>query len=58
MEAIIFIGIYWEAYEKDAINLKTGESVKAIRKRLKVDYDLPMKDDYNDFMNRLIPDIK
>jgi tRNA(His) 5'-end guanylyltransferase len=51
------IGIYWEEFEKNAINPKTGESAKAIRKRLKVDYDLPMKDDYSDFINRLVPEI-
>lgn len=33
------IGVYWEAYEKDAINPKTGAAVKAQRNRLKVDMD-------------------
>lgn len=51
------IGIYWEEYEKDAINPKSGETVKALRKKLKVDYDLPMKDEYSNFINRLLTDI-
>lgn len=51
------IGIYWETFEKDAVNPKTGEPVKALRKRLKVDDNLPMKEDYGDFINRLTPDI-
>lgn len=50
------VGIHWEEYEKDAINPKTEESVKVMRKRLKVDYDLPMKDDYNDFLKQTIID--
>lgn len=48
------IGIYWEEYTKDALNKKSDEIVKASRKRLKVDYDLPMKDLYSDFMSNLI----
>jgi tRNA(His) guanylyltransferase len=51
------IGISWEAYEKEATNPKTGESVLATRNRLKVDYDLPMKDDYSNFINQLVPEI-
>ncbi|MHC4457095.1 MAG: tRNA(His) guanylyltransferase Thg1 family protein [Planctomycetota bacterium] len=51
------IGIYWAEFEKDAVNPKTGELVKAIRKKLKVDNDLPMKDEYSDFLNRLIPEM-
>ncbi|MCW8929109.1 MAG: guanylyltransferase [Gammaproteobacteria bacterium] len=48
------IGIYWEDFKKDAINPKTGESVQAVRTRLKVDYELPMKDLYSDFINDLV----
>ena len=50
------IGVYWEEYEKDAINKKTGKSAKATRNRLKVDYDLPMKDQYSDFISKLVPE--
>ncbi len=48
------VGIYWEEYEKDAINQKTGKVVKASRRRLKVDYDLPMKDLYSEFISDLV----
>jgi len=48
------IGIYWEAYEKSATNLKTEEAVTVTRKRLKVDYDLPMKDEYSLFIGSLL----
>lgn len=49
------IGIYWEEYHKDAVNQKTGEAVNVIRNRLKIDYELPMKDKYSDFIGNLIP---
>jgi tRNA(His) 5'-end guanylyltransferase len=48
------IGIYWEEYEKDAVNKKTGEAVKTSRRRLKVDYDLPMKHLYSEFISSLL----
>ena len=44
------IGIYWEEYEKSGINKKTGEQTTTTRKQLKVDYDLPMKEQYSDFI--------
>jgi len=49
------IGIYWQEYKKDAVNKKTGESVKAVRNRLKLDYELPIKEQYSKFINSLIP---
>ena len=33
----------------------TGEAVNVIRNRLKIDYELPMKDKYSDFIGSLIP---
>lgn len=51
------IGIYWEEYEKSAKNLKTGEDVKALRKKLTIDYDLPMKDDYSSFIERILKNV-
>lgn len=50
------IGLYWETYEKEAINPKTQEPVTALRNRIKVDTELPMKDLYSDFIGKLIPD--
>lgn len=44
------VGIYWEEYEKVATNQKTGEAATATRKRLKTDLDLPMKEEYSDFI--------
>jgi len=48
------MGIYWESYEKDAVNPVTGENVKASRNRLKVDLDLPMKDKYSNFIDNIV----
>nr|WP_291167714.1 tRNA(His) guanylyltransferase Thg1 family protein [Gimesia sp.] len=48
------IGMYWEDYEKPAINPITGEDVVAQRRRIKKDYDLPMKDEYSEFVKRLL----
>jgi tRNA(His) 5'-end guanylyltransferase len=38
------IGLYWEQYDKPAVNPVTGEQVVARRRRIRTDYDLPMKD--------------
>jgi tRNA(His) 5'-end guanylyltransferase len=47
-------GVYWEAYEKQAWNPKTKEKVVATRRRLRVDYELPMRDEYSDFVRRFL----
>ena len=47
------IGFYWESYEKEGTNGLTGEAVTAVRNRIKVDMDLPMKDDYNAFIREI-----
>ena len=52
------IGINWEEYEKDAVNPKTGSVEIASRKRLKVDYELPMKNQYSDFISSLLTETK
>ncbi len=50
------MAVYWEEYEKDAVNHKTGEPVKAKRSRLKIDFDLPMKEQYSDFIRGFVTD--
>ena len=44
------MGVYWEDYEKDGFNPKSGKTTKAIRRRLKVDMELPMKEAYEAFI--------
>jgi tRNA(His) guanylyltransferase len=47
------IGLYWEDYEKEAFNPKTGERVRANRRRIKIDLELPMRDEYSSFVRSL-----
>ncbi|MCU0238591.1 MAG: hypothetical protein MUC29_04045 [Pyrinomonadaceae bacterium] len=47
-------GLYWENYEKEAINKLTGEKVLANRRRIKIDYELPMRDEYSKFIERFL----
>ncbi len=48
------VGLYWEVYEKEGHNPLTRESVKAFRRRIKVDLELPIKDDYGAFIENLL----
>jgi tRNA(His) guanylyltransferase len=48
------IGINWTIYEKEAWNPKMQSSVLAQRRKLKIDYDLPLGDDYGGFIKRLL----
>jgi tRNA(His) guanylyltransferase len=47
------VGLYWEAFEKQALNPKTGETVMANRRRIKRDLELPMRDEYTAFIRTL-----
>ncbi len=48
------VGVYWEPYQKTAVNPKTGETVLAARRRIKCDYELPMKEEYSAFILRMV----
>jgi tRNA(His) 5'-end guanylyltransferase len=48
------MGLYWESYDKPAQNPLTGEMGFAIRRRVKRDLELPMKDQYSGFVRALI----
>jgi tRNA(His) 5'-end guanylyltransferase len=43
-------GVYWQEYEKEGRNALTGKTTIALRKRLTVDLELPMKDAYSEFV--------
>jgi tRNA(His) 5'-end guanylyltransferase len=47
-------GLYWEQYDKLARNPVTGADVVARRRRLKTDFDLPLKSGYAEFVRRLL----
>jgi tRNA(His) 5'-end guanylyltransferase len=48
------IGVYWEAFEKEGWNPRDQAPVYAKRRRLKVDCDLPMREEYNEFIKGLL----
>ncbi len=48
------VGLYWEQHDIPARNPRTGESVVARRRRIAKQFDLPMKDEYSQFIGRLI----
>jgi tRNA(His) guanylyltransferase len=48
------IGLFWEVYEKAGVNPLTNEAVISERRRIHVDYDLPMKDKYDSYIRKLL----
>jgi tRNA(His) guanylyltransferase len=48
------VGLYFEEYTKTAVNPITGAEVVARRRRIKHDFDLPMKQEYGEFVKRLV----
>jgi tRNA(His) guanylyltransferase len=48
------VGLYWEEYDKAALNPLTKEPVMARRRRVKRDDDLPMKDEYDKLVRALL----
>ena len=48
------IGLYWASYDKEGVNPKTGEKMIAKRRKIVVDYNLPMKDEYSKFIEECL----
>lgn len=48
------VGLFWERYEKDAVNPMTGEEVVAERRRIKTEFNLPMKEEYSEFIHSFV----
>lgn len=48
------IAIQWESFERDGHNPLTGASTTSTKRRLKVDYDLPIKDAFNQYIRDLL----
>lgn len=48
------VGLYWEEYSKSAVNPLTNEEVVARRRRIRIDFDLPMKNDYAQFLRSIV----
>lgn len=47
-------GIYWECYEKAGVQPLTGQTVTATRRRLKIDLELPLREEYDAFIYTLM----
>jgi len=47
-------GPYWETYQKEGYNPRSGQQVLATRRRVRLDEELPMKDDYSSYVSQLI----
>jgi tRNA(His) guanylyltransferase len=50
------VGLRWAQVLKDGVNPLTGMTVQTVRRRLAVDLDLPMRDEYTAYINALIGD--
>jgi tRNA(His) guanylyltransferase len=50
--------IYWETFDLEAINPITKKPVTAQRRRLKRNLELPMKDEYSQFLRERIEETK
>jgi tRNA(His) guanylyltransferase len=48
------IGLYWETYEKPGLNPIRNETVVTERRRIRVDFDLPMKETYDELIRKLL----
>lgn len=48
------VGLFWETYQKPAQNPQTGEEVFATRRQIKVEMELPMRDQYSEFIKKLL----
>jgi tRNA(His) 5'-end guanylyltransferase len=48
------VGLYWQVYQKPCINPQNGSEVIANRRRIKLDYDLPMKEEYSNFISNFL----
>ncbi len=48
------VGMYWEEYEKPGFDQKRKTPTICTRRRLKIDYDLPMRDEYGRWIEALV----
>jgi tRNA(His) 5'-end guanylyltransferase len=48
------VGLYWKDHGKQSENPKTGPDVIAIRRRIKRDFERPVKDAYDSFIRGLV----
>ncbi|GLI33917.1 tRNA(His) guanylyltransferase Thg1 family protein [Desulforhabdus amnigena] len=44
------VGLYWECFKKEGTDPRTGKTTLATRRRIKIDRELPMKDEYGQML--------
>ena len=47
-------GLCWERYEKEGVDPRSGQKVSSVRRRLRVDESLPMKEEYDAYVQELM----
>ena len=48
------IGVYWDTYEKQGFNPKTGKAETAVRRGLKADMEIPLREEYAKFIAAML----
>ncbi|MCB0632202.1 MAG: tRNA(His) guanylyltransferase Thg1 family protein [Saprospiraceae bacterium] len=48
------VGLYWVDFDKQGLNPKTGDMITTRRRKIRVDYELPMKEAYSDFIEQFL----
>lgn len=51
-------GLFWKSYEKKALNPITNQQTIAQRRDIHIELDLPMKDEYSDFIKNLLTELE
>ena len=48
------MGVYWDWFEKKGFNPVLGKEETALRRSLKVDFELPLHEEYDSFVEALL----
>lgn len=48
------VGLYWKRVEKECVDQKSGHKKTVSRRQIDIDFELPVKDDYSDWVNQLL----
>lgn len=48
------IGVYWDTFEKEGFNPITGKTETAERRALKTDYEIPLREEYANFVTAFL----
>jgi len=51
------VGLYWQDYEKQGFNPKTGEDVRSVRRRIHVEMQLPYRLEYEELLQKRLDEM-